>query len=103
MASALFDILSARLEEETDLIRLEARGTLRIAFRHGGVDIECFTRAEVSALFTRILPAELTQRGVAEPEAVCTGILDGLDEALFGESEAAASLRDETFRRLGEG
>ena len=98
MDSNAFTIVSDRLSELSDLDRLEARGTVRLAFKEAGVDIGSFGMDELAAVFAKIMPRELKARGCSEPEAVCEAVMSSLDGAL---PETAARSSDEIMRRLG--
>ena len=100
MASELFELAADRLEEQTDLDRLEARGTLRIALKKAGVDPEGCTFAELEAVFARVMPSELAERGTTDGAAVCDLVLKSLPRDLSGTDGDAAASRDEIMRRL---
>jgi hypothetical protein len=103
MADDLFTAVALRLEEQTGLDRLEARGTLRIALKRAGVDAKRCVREEIEAVCRTILPEELQRRGVHDPEAVCDALAKSLPEELGRLDAAPASSRDAIFRRLGSG
>ena len=103
MGSDLFSVVSLRLEQYTDLDRLEARGTLRIALKKAGVDAKSFTLEELETVFAMILPDELSQRGVEDAEATCGAVMKSLAGEVGEAAAASATARDEILRRLGSG
>ena len=53
MATDLFDIAAEKLEGSTDMDRLAARGTLRIALKEAGLDAHKLTIPQLRAVFER--------------------------------------------------
>jgi hypothetical protein len=96
----LFALVADRLEAETDLDRLEARGTLRIALEKSGVDPRNLSRAELVAVFENIMSDELARRGVSSAAEVCDIVLKSLPSDLPPAPEGSATSRDEIMRRL---
>jgi hypothetical protein len=99
MDSDLFTIVADRLCQLTDLDRLQSRGTVRIAFKNAGVDVESFGLDDLRAVLEKIMPGLLAQRGCADAEAICDAIMKSL-EGNFPETVTRS--RDEIIRRLGE-
>jgi hypothetical protein len=98
MASDLFTTVADRLCELSDLDRLEARGTIRLAFKKAGLDVMSFGLDELEAVFSKIMPGELEARGCTDAVATCDAIM----ESLAGDvPESAAESTDEIMRRLG--
>ncbi|MCZ6785127.1 MAG: hypothetical protein O7G30_17645, partial [Proteobacteria bacterium] len=62
----LFDFAAEQLEHRTDLDRLEARGTLRIALKAAGLDSRSVTAEQLQVAVEKILPTELTTRGIGD-------------------------------------
>ena len=56
MASGLFDVAAESLEAHSVLDRLEARGTLRLALKAGGLDAESLTVKQLDVVLERVLP-----------------------------------------------
>lgn len=100
MKSDLFALVADRLETLTELDRLEARGTLRIALKKAGVDAKKFTVAELEAVFAKIMPDALVQCGVPNAAEVCGRVLASLPSDLRDEPGDSAASRDEIMRRL---
>lgn len=101
MVDDLFTLVSFRLEQHSDLDRLEARGTLRIALKKAGVAANSFTLEELEAVFSMILPGELAKRGVGDAENVCNLVMKTLAGEVGEAAKASATSRDEILRRLG--
>lgn len=98
MSEALcFTHLCEALERSTSLDRLQARGTVRLALKQGGLDPARVTPRELSVVIAKILPGELATRGVATPEAVCRELAAGLS-TLSGDT--VAETPESVFRRL---
>ena len=86
------------LEGRTQLDRLQARGTVRLALKQAGLDPGAVTIREMSVVVERILPAELRSRGVASPDSLCDELrasLAALPREQVGETP------DVVFERLG--
>lgn len=101
MGTGVFDFAADQLERRTDLDRLEARGTLRIALKGAGLDARDITSQQMAVVIDRVLPGELGTRGVVDPEQVCRQILGELQRLATPEADApAADSPEAIFRRL---
>lgn len=101
MAEAIFEFVADSLEQATDLDKLEARGTLRIALKQAGLDARTVGREQMEVAVLRALPAQLATRGVEAPDAVCRSLVTGLKGfAPAGEAPGRESPED-VFGRLG--
>jgi len=103
MATDLFDLAAEKLEASTDMDRLAARGTLRIALKEAGLDPQTLRLPQLRAVFEKLMPRELEARGVGDPAAKCRAVMD--DIALSAselDSDSSAS-PDDVFKRLGGG
>lgn len=100
MDSDSFTLVADRLCELTDLDRIEARGTIRLAFKEAGVDVGSFGFDELRAVFTAIMPRALEARGCSSAESVCEEVLVSVDGTL---AETPERSRDAIMRRLGGG
>lgn len=96
--AAAFDTTCQLLEERTSLDRLEARGTVRLALKHAGLEARSVSPGQMCVTVERVLPAELASRGVADPKAVCDAIAGALHTLRGG---AAAETPESVFARLG--
>ena len=64
MADSIFDFVAEKLEEATDLGKLESRGTVRIALKQAGLDARSVTRHQMQVMLERTMPAELAASDV---------------------------------------
>ncbi|MCH7709796.1 MAG: hypothetical protein IH884_15015, partial [Myxococcales bacterium] len=93
MKADLFGLVADRLETLTELDRLEARGTLRIALKKAGVDSRKFTIAELEVVFAKIMPDELSCRGATDAAEVCNRVLNSLPSDVRDEPGDSADSR----------
>ncbi len=96
--SPAFDWLCEHLELATDLDRLEARGTVRIALKGAGLDAGSVTPEQMRVVIERILASELVARGIEDADQKCTQLASGIS-AVVGSGSSDSP--DEVFRRLG--
>ena len=101
MAATLFDIAAERLGESSEMDRLAARGTLRLALKGAGLDANRLTIPQLRTVFEKIMPKELEARGVAEAAASCKTAMDAIERVASETELAASSSPDEIFKRLG--
>lgn len=100
--AAVFELVAGALEEATALDRLQARGTLRLALKQAGLDSHGVAPDEMRAVVERVLPAELTSRGVAEAARVCERLQASIDAHRL-DAAPAAETPEAIFRRLAGG
>ncbi len=100
MATDLFAAAAKQLEQETNLDRLEARGTLRIALKEVGLDAKNLTFPQITVVFDKIMPQQLEDRAVENSESVCCKVMSDL-KASGLESATSQTSSDEIFSRLG--
>jgi hypothetical protein len=98
--SGAFDKACALLEEETELSRLEARGTIRIALKQSGLNPASVVASELVVVVREILPRELVSRGIENAADVCAKLRFSL--ARLGDSPRAET-PESVFSRLGGG
>jgi hypothetical protein len=67
-----FEWLCEQLEEATDLDRLEARGTVRLALKSAGLDASRVTGEQMKVVLEKVLPSELDARGLTGTAVLCT-------------------------------
>ena len=103
MACELFDLTAERLEHHTALDSLQARGTLRLAFKLAGLEPKDVTSEQLRVLFERVLPGELETRGVNEVDSVCRAVMDDVASSPVARDEPGSASVDAVFRRLGGG
>lgn len=97
--SPLFNWLSESLEKKTSWSRLEARGTVRLAAKLGGVDPDSATEQELAGVIQYILPDELERRGIDGKE-MCRELLGELKTLDVKAPKVAPEAPDEVFERL---
>jgi hypothetical protein len=96
--STAFEWLCEELEKTTSLDRLAARGTVRIALKQAGLEATSVTGDQLAVVLARVLPGELTGRGIEGADSVCQQVAARLEEI-----PAAASSQDtpeNVFERL---
>lgn len=81
------------------MTRLQARGTLRIVLREAGFEGDTMTARVASTVVSRLLPAALRARGVADPGPICERILHELG-ALAPAPASAADTPEDFLRRV---
>lgn len=97
----IFDIAAEKLEAHSDLDKLEARGTLRLALKGAGLDARTLSIPQLDVVMRRIMPGELERRGVWKPEQVCETVLNEV-KSLAASGEVTHETDPEAvFRRLG--
>ena len=100
MAESLFEFVAARLEERTELDKLEARGTVRIALKEAGLEARTVTAEQMTVMLLRAMPKELTARGVEGADEICRGLAAAV-KGFQGAATAGAESPEDVFRRLG--
>ncbi len=98
-SSTAFEWLCQELEERTSLERLEARGTVRIALKEAGLEAGSVTGGQLAVVLARVLPGELTGRGIEDAESVCQKLAGGLREIPGDPSDHETP--EAVFARLG--
>jgi len=93
-----FDFLCGELERESDLDRLEARGTVRIAVKQAGLDPLTAAPHELAVVARKVLPDELAARGIDDSEALCGALAKRVAEYDAG---GARETPEAIFARLG--
>lgn len=96
--SAAFEYACTELEARTSLDRLASRGTIRIALKQAGLEARSVTPEQLAVVVQKILPQELTSRGVDAVEETCQRILTGLRGVAAG---PVSDTPDAVFKRLG--
>jgi hypothetical protein len=96
--SVVFDFACELLERETSLDRLEARGTVRIALKQAGLEARGVSRQQMTVVAQKLLPGELSGRGIADADRVCSELTAGLERLV---DEPAQETAADVFQRLG--
>ena len=100
--SPTFDWICSELERRTNLDRLEARGTIRLALKGAGLEARSLTAEQMKVVLERLLPGELATRGVEDAESLCVTLLPDL-QALASDARDVSEAPEDVFRRLGGG
>lgn len=95
---AIFDFLCGELERESSLDRLETRGTVRIAIKQAGLDPHTATPQELAVVVRKVLPGELSTRGIDDAEGLCAALAKRVSEQEAGEVHETP---EAIFARLG--
>ncbi|MBW2290436.1 MAG: hypothetical protein JRG80_12770 [Deltaproteobacteria bacterium] len=96
-----FDWMCTRLEQDTSLDRLAARGTVRLALKGAGLDARTLTPDQLKVVIDKLLVGELTARGIDDAAGLCSSLLAALASAAQGlTTEAAGEAPDAVFSRL---
>lgn len=101
MATDLFDIAADRLGKSSDMDRLAARGTLRLALKKAGLEANRLTIPQLRTVFEKIMPKELEARGVADAAECCETAMGAIERASSEAELTTSSSPDEIFKRLG--
>jgi hypothetical protein len=101
MATNLFDLAAEKLEGSTDMDRLAARGTLRIALKEAGLDAQKLVLPQLQAVFEKLMPKELEARGVADAAAMCEAVMGEIARSADAIDVESSTSPDDVFKRLG--
>jgi len=103
MAASIFDFVADVLESRTDLAKLEARGTVRLALKEGGLDARTVDVDQMAVVLTKVMPGEMRARGIESCDEICEGIVTDLKAQYPADAAAPAAESPEAiFRRLAE-
>ncbi len=102
--AAAFAFLCNELESASNLSRLEARGTMRLALKDAGLEAHSVTRDQMCVVVEKLLGSELQCRGIENIDYLCHSLLAGLaalsdDLADGGRYQSA----EDVFKRLRGG
>lgn len=95
--SSVFEFVSDQLQSRSTLDRLQARGTLRLALKGAGLESSAVTRDQMVVVLDRVLPDELSARGVDGAGELSAEIRDLLPAAAPGADKDAP---EAVFARL---
>jgi hypothetical protein len=101
VAETLFDLAAEKLEAHSDLDKLEARGTLRLALKAAGLDANTLTARQLEVVLEKVMPGELERRGVWKPQDVCRSVASDVKAQSGRDSGPSESDPEAVFRRLG--
>lgn len=99
--SPVFDRTCDELERRTELDRLAARGTVRLALKEAGLDVASVDARQMGVVLEKVLPAELERRGIARSSGVCAGIAEALEGTVFEVAQDRAGEAASKVARLG--
>jgi len=102
-ADTVFDFVAEKLEQATDLDRLEARGTVRLALKQAGLDAKTVTADQMKVVLEKVLPGELSTRGIEDSAATCEGLVRDLKGFRGASAGAEDSSPEAVFKRIGGG
>lgn len=100
MADTIFDFVAEKLEQGSDLDKLESRGTVRLALKQSGLDAKSVTSEQMKVVLQKVLPGELETRGVDAGQRVCDGIVAALASFDGGPTSDRHS-PEAVFERIG--
>ena len=101
MATDLFDVAAENLERATDMDRLAARGTLRIAVKEAGLDPHTLTVPQLRAVFEKLMPKQLEAQGVSNAAAASQAMMSEIAGSAEEIDIASSASPDDVFKRLG--
>lgn len=99
--SSVFEQTCTALERRSDLDRLAARGTIRIALKNAGLEASAVDLGQMQIVLRRVLPEELRSRGVEGSEKLCDEIAGELAGMTFEVVADRAGAAASTLARLG--
>lgn len=97
-SSDVFDWLCDALEQHTELNRLEARGTIRLALKSAGLGPRNLSADQARVLLQRVLTDELSSKGIENAASVCAQLADSLAGQAF---QQPGETPEAVFGRLG--
>ena len=100
MADSVFDLVAEKLEQTTDLDKLESRGTVRLALKQSGLDAKSVSAEQMKVVLQKVMPPELETRGVSGAVSICDGIAASLKDVEGGAGDASHS-PEAVFKRIG--
>ena len=103
MAVSIFELVAEELQRRTDLAKLEARGTVRLALKEAGLEVSTVTAEQIIVVLQKIMPDEMRSRGAEQPEQICEAIVTALKSSHAGTSGSEAESPEAIFRRLADG
>ena len=103
MAASIFELVAEELERRTDLAKLEARGTVRLALKEAGLDARAVTTEQMIVMLQKVMPDEMRSRGVEQPEQICEAIITALKSSHAASNLPEAESPEAIFRRLADG
>ena len=100
MAETVFDFVAEELERRTQLEKLEARGTIRLALKSAGLSAREVTGEQMAVVLEQVMPAELGPRGVEDAAALCAELARAVAGFTPTGGEPSGVSPEDVFRRL---
>jgi hypothetical protein len=102
--NSVFDFTAERLEQQTSLDKLAARGTVRLALKAAGLDPGSVSTRQMLVVLKSVMPGELAKRGIEDAAGVCQRAGEALAAAgLSSDAPDGADRAAAIFARLGNG
>jgi len=98
--STIFDFVAEEIEQKTELAKLEARGTVRLALKEAGFEVGGITTEQMAVVLERVMPAELASCGVENAESVCSSLAAAIKEFRDAVEEHGSASPESVFARL---
>jgi hypothetical protein len=98
--STIFDFVAAEIEKRSNLGKLEARGTVRLALKEAGFDADAITAQQMAVVLEKLMPGALTSRGVENAGGVCTELAASIRDFKDAVEEHGSSSPESVFARL---
>ena len=95
-----FEFVCNELERLTKMTRLEARGTVRLALKEAGLAPATVRGAEMQVVLQKVMPRELSARGIEGADALCQTIAGGVGKL---KEDAGNQSPEAVFSRLAGG
>jgi hypothetical protein len=102
-ADTVFEFVAEKLEQATDLDRLEARGTVRLALKQAGLDPKALSVEQMNVVLEKVLPDELSSRGIEQSTSICANLVQDLKGFRGAASDSDAASPEAVFKRIGGG
>jgi hypothetical protein len=96
----IFDFVAEEIERHTELAKLEARGTVRLALKEAGFDATRITTEQMAVVLERVMPGELMSRGVENAESICSSLATSIKEFRDAVEEQGNTSPESVFSRL---
>ena len=98
--ASVFDFVADELENRTDLEKLEARGTIRLALKAAGFNPREVSSEQMAVVLEQVMPGELRPRGVDDPDKLCAELAVAVKAFKPDEGESSGTSPEDVFRRL---
>jgi len=98
--SNAFEWLCENLEAATDLNRLEARGTVRIALKHAGLEAGKLSAHQVETVLEKLMPGELEGRGIVDAVSICRDLQGRLSQVPTSDDATEENSPEAVFARF---